>query len=146
MQDFMQRINERVKTTLKASDEEWTVIQPLLEKVQILGREAMSGRFGGMRRRGGGQGGTGDQNGGQGAQGGQGERGGQGGGGSPESQALRTALESESTSPEEINTKLAALRESRKKSQAQLDQARDELKKVLTLRQEAALVQMGLLE
>ncbi len=141
MQDFMQRMNERVKTALKATDEEWAVIQPLLEKVQTIQRETMSSRFGGFGRRSGGPGSPG------GNQGDQGQRGPGGqGGGSPESQALRTALESDSTSADEIKTKLAALREARKKSQAQLEQAREELKKVLTLRQEATLVQMGLLD
>ncbi len=72
MEKFRQQMNERIKTQLKASDDEWAVIQPLLEKVQTKMREGMESRFrgmggmggpGGPRRdganRGGGQGGNG---------------------------------------------------------------------------------------
>lgn len=148
--DFRQRMLDRLKTALKATDEEWAVIAPLMEKVQTAQRETMSSRFGGFGggfgRRGGGGGG-----------GAPGENGGGGGGGqnqgnrpprptSPEADALRTALETDGTSTEEIKTKLQALRDARKKGAADLEQAREDLKKVLTLRQEAVLVQMGLLE
>ncbi len=156
--DFRQRMNDRLKAALKASDDEWAVIQPLLEKVQTAQRATMAGRFGGFggfgRRGGGGPGGPGG-----------GGPGGPGGGGSapeaspgaspsnrwarfssPEADALRTALQSDSTSPEEIKAKLQALRDARKKAAADLDDARENLKKVLTLRQEATLVQIGILE
>jgi len=63
-----------------------------------------------------------------------------------EADALRTALQSDATSNDEIKTKLQALRDARKKAQDTLEQAREDLKKVLTLRQEATLVQMGLLD
>lgn len=139
-EEFRQRMNDRLKTSLKASDEEWSVIQPLLEKVTAKQREASGNRFGGGR-------------GGPGAPGG---RGGAGGGGSqadrPQSassaasQALRTTLENESASPEEIKAKLTAVRDARKKSAAELTQAREELSKVLSVRQEATLVSMGILE
>jgi hypothetical protein len=59
---------------------------------------------------------------------------------------LRTALENENSSPEELKAKLTAVREQRKKATAELEQAREELRKVLTMRQEAALVAMGILE
>ena len=131
---------ERLKTALKVSDEEWGVISPLIEKVQTKQRDAMGGRFGGFGGRGGGGGGGGD-------------RGGNGGGGATsdrpgaaESTALRTALEGESTSPEDLKAKLAAVREVRKKNAAELAAARAELQKVVTVRQEAVLVSMGILE
>ena len=149
---FQQRMNERLKESLKATDEEWAVIQPLLEKVQTKQHEArVSGGFGGgMGRRGGGSGGPGGAPGApaadQGNQANQGNRGNRGGNTSPEAEALRTALQSDSTSPEEIKTKLAALRDARKKSQAELEQARADLAKVLTVKQEATLVLMGMLE
>jgi hypothetical protein len=141
-QDFMQRMNDRLKTSLKVTDEEWAVLQPLIEKVQTAQREAGAGRGGfggGPGGRGGGPGGPG---------------GNQGGGNAPadnrpgaaESTALRTALESDSTSPDDIKAKLAALREVRKKGAADLAIARDNLKKVVTVRQEAVLVSMGILE
>jgi len=145
--DFRQRMNDRLKGALKASDDEWAVIQPLLEKVQTAQRAMMAGRLvglGGAWRRGGGGGN-------------------EGGGGagstpgaspayrpsrytSPEAEALRAALESDSASPEEIKEKLQALRDARKKAATNLEAAREDLRKVLTLRQEATLVQMGILE
>jgi len=134
--DFMQRMNERMKTSLKVTDEEWTVLQPLIEKVQTAQRDAMRGAFGGF---GGGRGRGGDTN----------------SGGTPpadtrpgvaESTALRTALESDGTSADDLKAKLAAVREVRKKGAAELATARENLKKVVTVRQEAVLVSMGMLD
>jgi hypothetical protein len=147
---FQQRMNERLKTSLKATDEEWAVIQPLLEKVQTKQREARAGGIGGGgggRRGQGGPGGgaPGSQPADQNTQGNQGNRPNRGGG-SPEADALSAALQSDTTSADEIKTKLAALRESRKKAQAELEQARADLQKVLTAKQEATLVLMGMLE
>jgi hypothetical protein len=148
---FQQRMNDRLKQALKVSDDEWNVIQPLLQKVQEKQREAGRGGMGGMGggRRGGGQGGPGGQAspGAQPAadQGNQNNRQNRGGG-SPEADALQTALQNDGTSAEEIKTKLTALRQSRKKSQAELEQARADLSKILTVKQEAALVLMGMLE
>lgn len=135
-EEFRQRMNDRLKSSLKVSDDEWSVIQPLIEKVQTKQRDAMGGRGFGGRGPGGDRGG---------------DRGGRGGDnaarpGAAESDALRTALENESTSPDELKTKLNAVREQRKKSQADLAAAREELRKVLSVRQEAALVSMGVLE
>ena len=42
----------------------------------------------------------------------------------PETQALKTALDSDSTSTDDIKAKLQALRDARKKSVAELEQAR----------------------
>ena len=67
-------------------------------------------------------------------------------GGSEEGQALRTALESDSTTPEDIKAKLAAVRAARKKADADIAAARADLLKVVTVRQEAVLVSMGILE
>jgi len=143
-----------IKTQLKATDDEWAVIQPLLQKVQDLQRAARGG--GGFGGGPGGQGGFGRQRGG-----GQGGNGGNGGGNNPpptpdpnapvvpgqaEATALRTALASDSTSNDDIKAKLAALRDARKKTAADLAAARADLQKVLTLRQEAVLVNMGVLE
>jgi len=144
-EEFRARMEERLKTSLKVSDDEWKVLQPLIEKVGEKQRDVMSGRFGGgFGGRGPGGGGGGGTAGNAG--GGGGDRGGRGRGGSEESQALRTALESESTSPDDIKAKLAAVREQRKKAAAELAAARAELLKVVTVRQEAVLVSMGMLE
>ncbi len=130
IQDFMQRMNDRLKTSLKVTDEEWNVLKPLVEKVQTAQREAGAGRgFGGGRGPGGGDNNTPDTR-----------------PGAAESTALRTALESDSTSADDIKAKLAAVREVRKKGAASLAVAREELKKVVTVRQEAVLVSMGMLE
>ena len=140
-QNWQQMMADRVKTALKASDDEWAVIQPLLQKVADMQRATRGGMgFGGPGggRRGGGGGG-----------------GGNGGGDAPTppptatgdaSAALRTALDSDATSNDDIKAKLQALRDARKKAQADLDAARADLQKVLTLRQEAVLVNMGILE
>jgi hypothetical protein len=148
-EEFRARMNGFIKTALKSTDDEWAVIQPLLEKVQTLQRESIAGRVGGF-----------------GGFGGFGRRDRQDGGnqpaasaspspaannrpdrmGSPESQALKAALDSDATSTEDIKAKLQALRDARKKNAADLEQARQDLEKVLTLRQEATLVNMGILE
>ena len=47
-------MNEFIKTALKATDDEWAVIQPLLEKVQTLERDSMMGRVGAFAGMGGG--------------------------------------------------------------------------------------------
>jgi hypothetical protein len=135
-EEFRQRMAERLKTSLKVTDEEWAVIAPLIEKVQTKQRDAMGSRFGGFGGRGGG------------------DRGGSPGGGSTtsdrpgaaESAALRTALESDSTSPEELKAKLTAVRKVREKNAAELAAARADLQKVVTVRQEAVLVSMGILD
>lgn len=130
MEQFRQRMNEFLKTALKVSDEEWAIIQPLLEKVQIKQREASGPRmgfFGGRR------GGT-DRPRPPGAP------------ATPDADALKAALENEATAPADIKIKLEALREARKKAASELAQAREDLRKVLTQRQEATLVLAGILE
>lgn len=139
-EEFRARMAERLKTSLKVTDDEWTVLQPLIEKVTTKQRESMAGRFGGFGGRGSGPSGPG----------GGGDRGGNGGGGdrggSAESQALREALEKDSTTPEDLKAKLNAVRESRKKATIELAAAREDLKKVVSVRQEAVLFSMGILE
>ncbi len=141
-EEFRQKMAERLKTSMKVTDDEWTVIQPLIEKVTTKMREAGGGRGGPPRGgdpRSGGGGGT--PGGGSSSSGG-GDR----SSGSMERDALRTALENESASPEELKAKLTALRDSRKKAIAEVEVLREDLKKVLTVRQEALLVSYGILE
>ena len=129
-EEFRARMAERLKTSMKVTDDEWAVLQPLIEKVITKQRESMAGRFGGF--------------------GGFGGRGGGGPGGdragSAESQALRDALDKDGTSAEDIKAKLNAVRESRKKATVELAAAREELKKVVSVRQEAVLFSMGILD
>ena len=160
-EDFRQRMEERLKSQLKVGDDEWTVIQPLVEKVYE--KQRASGNFGGpggpgggnreggRRNREGGQEGGGnnpqaaDNNGGgnrpQRREGGGGPR-----GGTPETQALRTALADDNTTVNDIKAKLQAVRDQRKQAATELTQAREELRKVLNMRQEATLVMYGLLD
>jgi len=61
-------------------------------------------------------------------------------------EALQTALENTATPTDEIRTKLTALRQARERANQELATAQQELRQVLTLRQEAQLVLMGLLK
>ncbi len=145
-EEFRARMAERLKTSLKVTDDEWGILQPLIEKVTTKQRDAMSGRFGGFGGRGGG-GPGGDR--GPGGGGGGNTGGGAPGGdrpGAAESQALRDALEKDGTSAADIAAKLTAVREQRKKAAAELTAARADLQKVVTARQEAVLFSMGILE
>lgn len=130
-----ERLLGRVQEELKATDEEWTAIKPLLSdvfKAQMKARPNMRG----MMRRPGGQGGPGAP----------GRQGGMMGAGNPEAEALQTAAENDSTSNAELKDKLKAYRAAVKKNQDELKAAREKLRKVLSLRQEAKLVAMGILD
>ena len=149
---------DRLKTELKITDDkEWAVIQPLIEKVtdaqRAVGMLRSGGGFGGGgfggRQRGGGNGGGGNGGGGNGgapAGGDQGTPNPNRPTPAPEATDLKTALDADATTDDVIKAKLAALRDARKKAEADLDAAREDLKKVLTLRQEAVLVNMGILD
>jgi hypothetical protein len=132
---------DSIKERLGASDEEWAAIQPRLQNVIDAQRQAATNTgLGLMAFAGGGRGGA--------ALGGRGGRGGD----QPQSevaratQELRTALDNESASTEEVARRLTALREARKKSQAELTAARASLRELLTQRQEAELAVAGILE
>lgn len=139
--EMRERMMQAFKESLGASDEEWKAIQPRLEKVMEKQRSvATGGGFMGM-------GGFGGRRGGDGAPGGGGGGGGRRGRAEasfPEADALRQAIESGTT--EEIKTKLAAFREARKKREAELRSAREDLRKIVSVKQEAALVSRGILD
>ena len=141
MEQFRQRMNDFIKTSLKVSDEEWSVIEPLLSKVQTKQRDALLGRFSFFGNRSGGRSSRGDNNSGGADRANRPDR-----PASPELDALKAALDAESTPPAEIKAKLEAVRAARKKATAELEQAREDLRKVLTQRQEATLVMTGILE
>jgi hypothetical protein len=143
-EQMRQRMMERYQERLEASDAEWQVIEPLLGKVMEAQRGSMGGRFGGMMfmgRRGGDQ----QEPAGGGQQGRQGRRPG-GMQGSEQVQALGEVLQQDNPSAAEIKDKLAAVRAERKKQEAELKTARENLRKVLTLKQEAMLVLAGTLD
>lgn len=143
--EIQQRIMDSYKESLEfTKDDEWNAVKPLVEKVVEAQRDAATGRGFGAFGRGGGRGRGGDGN-AQGDQGGRrGNRGGFGGQPSPELEALQKAIESKA-SPDEIKAKLAKYRESRKDKEAKLAKAQDDLRKVLTARQEAIAVTVRLL-
>lgn len=127
MAEFRERMTQRLKEELGATDEEMKVLQPKLEKLNMARRDS-GGGFGGFR----GRGGDNDNE-----------------TLSPAQQAsrdLRTTLENKNASAEEIAAKLKAVREARAKAREAVATAQKELKEVLTQRQEAVLVNMGVLE
>jgi Spy/CpxP family protein refolding chaperone len=127
---FREMMMNRIKERLEAKDDEWQVLQPKIDKLMTAQREQMAGRFGGFGR----------------------SRGGERGGDQPSTpvasaaRELESALENKETSPDSIAAKLAALREARAKAKAGLETAQKDLKEVLTPRQEAVMVSMGMLE
>jgi hypothetical protein len=148
-------MTERLKGQLGASDEEWKVIQPRLQKVMNLRRQVNAPGRGMMMY--GGMGGAGGRGPGMMGGGGRGQTGGQRtrpGTSQPQreqsavekaTQGLQEVLRSESAKPEQIKAKLAALRSAKEKATKDLATAQKELKKNLTVKQEAILVLSGYL-
>jgi hypothetical protein len=138
---MQQRMMERYKEILEVTDDaEWKAMQPLVQKVMDLRREAM---FGGMGRSMFGRGPRGGDNAQPGDQGQQ-RRGGFGGTPNPEADALQKAIDSKA-SKAELKAALDKYLASRKAKQAALEQAQADLRKVLTTRQEALAAMNGLL-
>lgn len=135
MESFQQRMVERMKDQLNATDDEWKVIEPRLSKVMTLNRQRFMGAMGGRRGFG------------PGAQ----DRPGRGAADQDSAVAqaqekLQQTLESGSADAAQIKAQLTALREAREQAKQELAKAQQELREVLTLRQEAQLVMMGMLE
>jgi hypothetical protein len=144
MQEFQQRRMDRIKEELEVKDDEWTALQPLIQKVMDAQRAVFADRMGGFRGGRGGGGGA-DTAGGGGGNGGGGRRGGGAfGEPSPEADALQKAIESKASNSE-MKAALAKYQDSRKAKQTDLETAQGNLKKVLTVRQEAVLTAQGLL-
>ncbi len=134
-----QRMMERYREQFKVKDDaEWKLIEERVAKVTEA-RMQMGGRggFGGFGGRGGrGANGGGDQ---------AGRPGGAGADQADESSELQKAIESDAPAAE-IKTKLEKYRGSLKNKEAALGKAQDDLRKVLSVRQEAAAVLAGLLK
>ena len=118
-----------------ADDEEWNLISARIQKVTELrrGSGGGTGGFGGFR--GGPPGGADTSN-----RGGRGTR----PGGSPEVEALQAAI-NDKLPAAEIKARLTRLRETRKTAEVTLQKAQEELRAVLSVRQEATAVIFGLL-
>jgi hypothetical protein len=146
--EFQQRRMDALKEQMEVKDDsEWNAIKPLVQKVMDSQRAVFADRMRGAMRgfgggRGGGGGGGADQGGGD--NGGGRRRGGFGGEPSPEAQALEKAVESKA-SASETKAALSKYLEARKAKEADLAKAQDDLRKVLTVRQEAIATVNGLL-
>jgi len=131
-----QRMLERVKETIGATEEEWKELQPRVEKVQTLSLQTRGLMGRGMRF---GRGGRRPQP--------------AAGAEAPKpteleeaTRELRQLLENPDAADADIKARLAALRDARKKAQEELAKAQKELREIATARQEAHLVLMGLLD
>lgn len=126
-QQMMDNIKDRLGFT---NDTDWSAVQPLVQKVMDARRDSMSGMFRGFRRR------SADDTG--------------GGGGNanrpsnPEADALQQAVDSNAPAAQ-IKAALEKYRTAQKARQAKLEQAQEDLRKVLSQKQEAQAVLMGLL-
>jgi len=124
---MMQGIRDRLDVK---DDTEWKALEPLVQKVSDLRRDqmmsVMRGAFGG-RNRGGDQGGPPRMG--------------------PEPSAEETALSDaikNDASKDELKAKMAAYRKVKAAKEEELKTAQENLKKVLTTKQEAAALEMGL--
>jgi len=133
------RMMERYREAFEVKDDaEWKLIEGRITKVMEARRD-----MGGFGRGFGGPGGPGGRRGGEGGDQG-GERRRFGGEPSPEAEALQKAIEAKASN-DEIKAKLAKYREAQKTKQANLEKAQAELRQVLSVKQEANAVMMGLL-
>jgi hypothetical protein len=134
-----------LKKQLGTPDDEWKVLQPLIEKVVNLSMQVRVNSTGiaSMLMGGGGGGG----------------RRGMGGfmtglfGGGTEPTAIDTAnenlqkvLDNKESTKEDLRAALSTLREARAKARVELEAAQKELRELLSVRQEAQLVSMGILD
>ena len=128
-QQMQQRMFERIKELLQPSDQEWQALKPRVEKVMTLSRQTGGTRMM-MGNRGGARSTTATQV--SAAEKAAGE--------------LQTTLDNKDAQSKEIGAKLTALRAAKKKAGKDLTDAQTALGELLTPRQEAQLVLMGLLE
>ena len=140
---------ERIKETLGATDEEWKVLGPKVEKVQGLSSELGGGMRMRMLRRSR----TGERT--RAPQGERPERPAGERGGEAERELtdvekavekLRTTLDDKDADAGQVKDALKSLREAREKVKQELAKAQAELRELLTARQEAELVLMALLD
>ena len=145
-EQFRQRMMETLRERFEVKeDDAWKLISVRLEKIMELRRDA-GGGFGGFRGRPpGGDGKQGDGKQAEGNDAGRRSRGGFGGQPNPDVEALQKALEAKA-SPEELKAKMEKLRASRKAKETELEKAQDELRQILTVRQEAVALTMGFLK
>lgn len=138
MEQFRADQEKQMKEEMGATDDEWKVLQPKIEKVSTLQREGMRATMTGMMRMG---------------------RRGPGGNDQPAPAVDPNAPATEKTAaelqkvvadkdakPEDIKKALEAYRAARAAAKAELEKAQKELRDIVTVKQEAVLVSKGLLE
>lgn len=137
-EEMQQRMGAMLREQFDVSDDaEWKLISDRITAVTELRRNTLltgGGGFGGPR------GGPGGPGGAPGAGGGRGGRGGP----SPEQDALRQAI-TDKLPEAEIKSRLERVREVRKANEEKLTKAQEELRAILSVRQEAVAVMAGLL-
>lgn len=130
-------VSQLLQQMLGSTDEEWTVLGPKALKVYSLVSSQSTGvDIRSLMQR-------------SGNQGSQMRGGNRSSSSSTEDVALeelQTLLDSEETTITQLKNKISEIRNSREKSRQDLVKARKELRELLTLRQEATLITMGLLE
>lgn len=143
-----QQMIERNREQLGVKDDaEWKIVQERIGKVYDARREVPAGRGAFAFGRGGGGGATGGGT----AAGAAGGGGGGGRGGAfgaptlPEGEALQKAIEANATA-DELKSKLANYRDAVKQKEAKLEKAQTDLRQVLSVKQEAQAVLIGLLK
>jgi hypothetical protein len=140
-EQFRQRMMDRFKEQFEVkNDDEWKIISERIEKVMTAQRDA---RMGGMGMFGGRRGGRGGENGGGDTNNTNRNR--FAGEPNPDAEALQKAIDAKASN-DEIKSKLAKVRATMKEKEANLTKAQDELRKVLSVRQEAIAVTAGLLK
>ncbi|MGO9246350.1 MAG: hypothetical protein ACLPT4_01115 [Verrucomicrobiia bacterium] len=127
---MMDNVRDRLAFT---NDTDWAAVQPLIQKVFDARRDVGFPGMNMMRRGGGG---------GDNAQGGR--RGGFFAAPSPEAEALQKAIDDNAPAAQ-VKAMLEKYRAARKDKEAKLAQAQENLRKVLTARQEAQAALLGLL-
>ncbi|QOV92137.1 hypothetical protein [Humisphaera borealis] len=173
IEDFRKRADDRMKTLLQASDEEYAVLKPRIEKLQGLQMSNDSRVMGfGMLMGGGGGAQSWRTRASEVPEGQRQERkpdepgaarpaGGPPGGAAgglmamfgvqsnpamDKAREIQQALESKEATAETLKTKLAELRALKKQAKEEITRTQEELRQLCTVRQETVLVLMGVLE
>jgi hypothetical protein len=134
MEQMRQRMQERMMDAIRGqlvmtNDADWNAIEPLITKVMQGRMASMMGGMGAMRGMMGNRGGAGFP--------GLGEP-------DPDAEALQKLID-DNAPAQQVKAALSKYRESRKRKEDELSRNREQLRQVLTLRQEAAMVLMGIL-
>jgi hypothetical protein len=139
---MQQRIMDNAREQLGlTNDTDWNAIQPLVQKVMDARRDIGGGGMGRLMGRGNRGGNTNNAN----ANNNGGRRGGFGGTPSPEAEALQKAIDDNAPTAQ-VKAALAKYHASQKDKQTKLVQAQENLRKVLTIKQEAQAALLGLVE